>query len=114
MNCVDCHQPMPTPKRPADPFRCVNCLDAARKGATYVHVEKPIGEATFARCTADMFERGVLTVTSVDDGAEIEPLPAGAWLRARVINARSGWTEFEIVNPLGVPRAAVVLQREVA
>lgn len=114
MNCVDCKQPMPTPKRPEDPFRCATCREAARNGATYVLVEKPIGEATFPRCTADMFDRGVLTVTSLDDDAIIEGLPAGSWLRARVVNADSGWTAFEIENPLGKPRAAFVAQREVA
>lgn len=73
---------------------------------TYVLVTKPIGEATFSRCTADMFDRGVLTVTSIDDDAIIEELPAASWLRARVVNADSEWMEFEIDNPLGVARKA--------
>jgi hypothetical protein len=33
---------------------------------SYVHVIQPIGEVYHSRCTADVFEPGILTITSLD------------------------------------------------
>lgn len=53
-----------------------------------VCVDLPIGQATFARCTADVFTDGALTVTSIDSGAEIRVFPLGSWERASVYDAQ--------------------------
>ena len=44
----------------------------------------PCGEATFPRCQADVFDNGVLTITSRDDDAIIREFQPGQWVEAVV------------------------------
>ncbi len=58
---------------------------------TYAVIEQPMGESYCARCEADVFDRGVLTISSIDGG----PLPVrvfqpGTWTKAIVFDAK-GW-----------------------
>ena len=40
------------------------------------------GTASYARCLADVFESGVLTIMSIDNGATVHKYPAGYWVDA--------------------------------
>lgn len=56
---------------------------------TWVQVVRPIGEKSFPRCTADQFDLGVLTVTSVDDDSILDELQPETWLHAWVLDDAS-------------------------
>jgi hypothetical protein len=61
-----------------------------RFDGSYVHVVQPIGEVYHSRCTADVFEPGVLTISSLDEPDRL-PLPRvyghGEWTLAEVFMA---------------------------
>lgn len=50
----------------------------------FQHRYVPCGEISFPRCVADVFESGILTITSVDDGATVREIPADRWECATV------------------------------
>lgn len=52
-----------------------------------VRVSLLIGAATFARATADVFDRGVLTISSIDDARYLAQYPDGSWIDATVYDA---------------------------
>lgn len=47
----------------------------------------PVGEATFPRCDVDEFVKGVLTVTSMDDGYVMREYQPGQWAEAVAYDA---------------------------
>jgi len=47
----------------------------------------PCGEASFPRCQADEFIKGVLTITSMDDGYEMRVYAPGEWAEATAFDA---------------------------
>jgi len=50
-----------------------------------VTVERPKGlPATFTRCVADVFERGVLTISGQVNDVEMDRFAAGDWVSAVV------------------------------
>lgn len=55
---------------------------------TNVSVIQRIGSATFPRCTADEFERGVLTVTALDDGRVVRIFTGDTWREATIYDRR--------------------------
>lgn len=50
----------------------------------FQHEYVACGEISFPRCVADVFESGILTITSVDDGATVREIPADRWECATV------------------------------
>lgn len=65
--------------------------------ATDVRVTLPIGEATFPRATASVFEKDVLTISSVDTDYILEEYGPDRWLSCSVYDA-GGWPVFWFVN----------------
>ena len=59
------------------------------KSSSYVTVALRIGSAVFSRCTADVFTTDTLTISSIDDGAEIRVLGPGQWHECIVFDARN-------------------------
>lgn len=53
----------------------------------YVRVVLPIGEATFPRCEADVFQKGILTITAIDDGYVMRNYEPGEWREAVAYDA---------------------------
>lgn len=53
----------------------------------YVRVVLPIGESSFPRCDADEFVKGVLTITSMDDGYVMREYRPGEWLEVVAYDA---------------------------
>lgn len=54
----------------------------------YVLVECPIGECSFALCTADVFDPNTLTITVIEDGLELRTFAPGTWVNASVYDSR--------------------------
>lgn len=52
---------------------------------------------TFARCVADVFEDGILTITSVDNGYLMKEYRPDQW-REVTVYAASGYPEYSHVN----------------
>jgi hypothetical protein len=59
---------------------------------------------TFIRCTADSFDRGILTITAIDTEREVRIFTESEWLDAVAYDA-SGNVLFDIINPLQSPAA---------
>ncbi len=64
--------------QPQNPYVRVTLTAIGPDGVTWV----PCGDATFPRCHADIFTRGRLTVTSMDDGAVMRELNPYEWIEA--------------------------------
>lgn len=85
------------------PIECVTCA---------VVELASIGTATFPRCTADILERGVLTISSIDDEAVIREFPKGTWCSATVYGS-DGHLQFSFTAP-PIPIRLVVLPERAA
>ena len=57
----------------------------------YTHVVERIGEVFFSRCTADIFEIGTLTITSLEDEREVRVYPPGVWRSCTVYDMHHQW-----------------------
>lgn len=56
---------------------------------TYAVIEQPIGETYCARCEADVFEKGILTISSIDEPDAVLPVRVfqpGQWKKAIVFD----------------------------
>ena len=66
---------------------------------SYVHVVRAVGDTFHSRCTADSFEPGVLTISSLDEPLSL-PLPRvygpGEWIEATVYGV-GGYPEFSMM-----------------
>ncbi len=65
---------------------------------TSVEVILVHGSFTAARCDVDIFEGGVLTVTSQDTGAVVETFPDGVWLTAAAYD-EGGYPAYSFESP---------------
>lgn len=88
------------------------------RNGSYVTVSLRIGSAQFARCTADVFDHDTLTISSIDDGADIRVLGPGQW-RECVVFEGSGDPHPAFAFVARTPCAAILSpaqlrQREVA
>lgn len=66
-----------------------------------VVVVEPIGESSYPRATADEFEAGTLTVTSLDTGCDLRVYQPGQW-RSYIVYAPDGYPEFGASAPVAV------------
>lgn len=62
---------------------------------SYVRVTRPLRNhetyATYARAVADVFERGVLTISACDDERELDTFAPGDWKAADVVDDNGGF-----------------------
>lgn len=68
---------------PQNPYITVTTMMLGPDNVTKV----PCGESTFPRCQADEFIKGVLTITSMDDGYEMRIYAPGEWAEAVAYDA---------------------------
>lgn len=70
--------------------------------SSHVEVSLPIGSATFPRCTADVFDPGVLTVTTLDENVVTQVYERGRWRQAKVVDDKDCYTlfAFDAVAPI--------------
>lgn len=66
-----------------NPYVCVTLTCVGPDNVTRV----PCGDATFTRCDADEFVKGVLTITSIDSGWVMREYQPGEWIQAVAYDA---------------------------
>ena len=75
--------------------------EAARsRPSSHVRVELPIGWATYPRCIADVFDHGVLTITTTDDNVALQVYPPDQWIEAAVYDDSTGYVVDTHRNPM--------------
>lgn len=79
------------------------------RAPTSVRVEQAIGSTTFARCDADVFEPGELTITSLDTEQELQVYPPDAWVEATVYDVNGNVLSL-FLSPFGQQQAAKRLE----
>lgn len=87
--------------------------EAARsRPSSHVRVELPIGWATYPRCLADVFDHGVLTITTTDDNLELQVYLPDQWIEAAVYDDSTGYVVYTHRNPMA-SQARAQAHREV-
>lgn len=69
--------------QPQNPYVTVTLTVVGPDNLTRV----PCGDATFPRCEADEFTKGVLTMTAIDDGFVVREYQPGEWIEAVAYDA---------------------------
>lgn len=71
---------------------------------TSVLVEQRVGSSTFARCSADIFAPGELTITAQDDDRAVQVYPPDRWIEATVYDVNGNVISL-FLSPFGQQQA---------